>query len=147
MTTPRRPRTSKAAAGEQVLQQYLAAAPGRLTKAELMEQTGLSPTQVYAGTLWVKETGASREERPFSWTRKEGGGFTGESADSVAYLLAQSRRAYNTLGRLLTSTVDPQLASEPDNMYFRMVQNQFQGIIRALEIIQQPPLPPVPVPA
>jgi hypothetical protein len=148
MTTPRRPRTTKAAAGEQVLQHYLSAAPGRLTKPELVDQTGLSPNQVYAGTLWVKETGASREARPFSWTRKDGGGFTGESADSVAYVLAQSRRAYNALGRLLTSTVDPQLQTEQGDAYFRLVQNQFQSIIQTLEILQQeapaPPSPPVP---
>ncbi|MFC4000931.1 hypothetical protein ACFS2C_28170 [Prauserella oleivorans] len=131
--TPRPTRVSRADAGEQVLQELINAAPAGLRKAHLVDQTGLTPSQVYGGTVWIKDTGASRENRPFTVTRRDGYRFSDDPADWTAYERGQLRRMLTTLHRLMTGTLDPHLQREPADPLARMLHSQINGMIGALE--------------
>ncbi|MEV4091261.1 hypothetical protein [Streptosporangium saharense] len=99
-----------------------------------------------SGTVWVKEVGASREGRPYSWSRKDGAGFPDDVEDWIAYELSQGRRAYTVLDRLLKSTVDPHLQQLPNDPIVRRLQERFSTAVRevgiALEELKHPPVTP-----
>ncbi|MGI5162698.1 hypothetical protein [Microbispora sp. CA-102843] len=146
MTTPqRRPRRPRAESGEEVLRHLLEVAPAGLTRAALLERLGptYSPSQAASGTTWVKEVGASREGRPFAWSRRNGSGFPDDVQTWVEYELSQGRRAYTTLDRLLKSTVDPHLQQHPEDPIVRRLHERFSNAVRevgiALEELKHPP--------
>ncbi len=147
-TPPRRPRRSRAESGEEVLRHFLEVAPAGLTRAQLLERLGptYSPSQASTGTVWVKEVGASREGRPFAWSRKKGSGFPDDADEWIAYELAQGRRAYTVLDRLLKSTVDPHQQRLPDDPVVRQLHERFSNAAReigiALEELRHPPATP-----
>lgn len=149
MTTPQRPpRRSRAESGEEVLRRLLEVAPAGLTRAGLLDRMGptYSPSQAASGTIWVKEVGASREGRPFTWSRKNGSGFPDEVQAWIEYELSQGRRAYTVLDRLLKSTVDPHLQRLPDDPVVRRLHERFSNAVRevgiALEELKHPPVAP-----
>ncbi|MER5424407.1 hypothetical protein [Streptosporangium roseum] len=148
MTTPQRPRRPRADSGEQVLRHLLEVAPAGLTRAALLERLGATytPSQVSSGTVWVKEVGASREGRPFAWSRRNGSGFPDDIRDWIGYELSQGRRAYTVLDRLLKSTVDPHLQRHPEDPVIRRLHERFSTAVRevgiALEELKHPPATP-----
>jgi len=147
MTAPQqRRRRTRAETGEEVLRHLIAVAPAGLTRAELIERMApaYSPSQVYLGTLWVKETGASREGRPYAWSRTQGHRFPDDPEDALSYATSQARRAYNALDRMLRSTIDPlrqQGWQDPRlAILYQRINDAAREIGTALEEMKHPPL-------
>lgn len=146
MTTPqRRPRRPRAESGEEVLHHLLDVAPAGLSRAELLQRLGptYSPSQAASGIAWVKQVGASREGRPYAWSRKNGAGFPEEVQEWINHEISQGRRAYTTLDNVLKSTVDPHLQRLPQDPTVRRLHERLSNAARelgiALEELKHPP--------
>jgi hypothetical protein len=139
MTIP----VAKHISGEQVRLALMTARPGGLTKTQLVDVTGLTPSQTANGLLWIKEVASAEHLTPMSWTARDGYRFSDDPVDWVGYEIGQLRRILTTLVRLITGTADPHRAALPQDPFARMLLKNTEGMISSLEfVINQPYTPP-----
>jgi hypothetical protein len=137
MTVP----ISKHISGEQVRLALMTARPSGLTKGQLTEATGLTPSQTSNGLLWIKEVAAAEHLTPMSWTARDGYRFSDDPVDWVGYEVAQLRRILTTLSRLITGTADPHRAALPQDPFARMLIKNTEGMISTWNSSSTSPTP------
>ncbi|KLI04055.1 hypothetical protein A5731_28045 [Mycolicibacterium conceptionense] len=128
--------------GERVLEALIAAKPGRLSTAQLTKATGLSPNQVRAGLVWVKEYGALQHAMPLTWTR-DGHGVTDEPQDWIAHERTAVHGLYTRVLRLVTGTAEPHAHRTPEDPWIRLYLDQLTGVRAFLDATSRLP-PPTP---
>lgn len=93
------------------LQQF----PSGLTKQQLIEMCGLSPSQVSTALTWIREEKAAEAQTPLIWTHDHGYQLAPGLEAVEPYANRQFQAKYNGVRRLLKAVIGPQSVLTPDN--------------------------------
>ncbi|MFD1924292.1 hypothetical protein [Streptomyces beijiangensis] len=93
-----------------------------------MSATRLKKSQVTRGIRHIRDVSAAEHLTPIIWTRKDGYMFSDDPADWIEYEKKQLRTVLGRLTRMITGTLDPHLARNPDDEWAQLAIAQLTGV-------------------
>jgi len=124
--------------GSMVLHALRSVAPaGIRTRKELSEITGLTPSQVSRGLVWVREVAADRDTAPFSYSRRDGYKQSDDLDDWITFGLAEFGLVGTKMFRLESGTLRPARRRAPDDVLVKFLYQQAGAMVSASSLAKR----------
>lgn len=129
-------RNPRHVSGERVYQ-ALAAHPEGLPKPAIADLTGLSLNQVGVGITWIRDVLASEYGEPIIWARDRGYQLKPDFDLCRAYEHAQLRTKLVGLTRLMSGTIGPHAALDPDDEWVQTAAHIITATCDSLKLLTE----------
>ncbi|MFB7508499.1 RacP protein [Streptomyces broussonetiae] len=111
------------------------ARPAGLHMPQLMRATELTRGQVGSGLAMMRDTITQKGWPPVIYTRADGYQFTADPDDLEAYETARVHVLLTEVRRLITGTIAPHAALDPDDKRLRHIVAQLNSVESTLDLI------------
>ncbi|MGP4091727.1 RacP protein [Streptomyces sp. KR55] len=111
------------------------ARPAGLSFKQMVNPTGLTPSQVRSGLARLRDTAAEEGWPPLIWTLADGYRFGASTEELDKYEQAAFRTKVVEIGRLITGTLAPHTAIYPKDKWIQLVLGQVKGIHRRCAVV------------
>ncbi|WP_245238459.1 cell division control 45 family protein [Streptomyces roseochromogenus] len=111
------------------------ARPAGLHMPQLMRATELTRGQVGSGLAMMRDTITKKGWPPVIYTRADGYQFTADPDDLEAYETARVHVLLTEVRRLITGTIAPHAALDPDDKRLRHIVAQLNSVESTLDLI------------
>ncbi|MFI6899330.1 hypothetical protein ACIBM4_35020 [Streptomyces sp. NPDC050256] len=114
--------------GDLVRVALMEARPAGLQTRQLVAACRLTPSQIARGVRHLRDVGAAKHLTPIIWRRRDGYLFSDEPAGWIEYEKQQFRLILGRLTRMITGTLDPHLARNPEDEWAQLAPAQLTGV-------------------
>ncbi|MGV4989067.1 RacP protein [Streptomyces sp. NRAIS3] len=120
---------------EAIWRVLMQARPAGLHMPQLMRATELTRSQVGSGLAMMRDTITKKGWPPVIYTRADGYQFTADPDDLEAYETARVHVLLTEVRRLITGTIAPHAALDPDDKRLRHIVAQLNSVESTLDLI------------